>query len=269
MSIDRSPEKEENLSPRWRISIRRSVKATVYLAYIALSALGGWCFWREHLHGETFWLSCLLVAAVVAGIFYALSRIGVRCDTLYFSTQDCERVQRLRDEIERGQRYGLLVTHCAASCLDQDGQRLAAGILPPVGRYHSEILAGRRCTPERDHHGQITPSGWLAGRFTWLAQQLGPALGALPPAMSCYLAMRCDGGLTAEEEQQLLLQTGAVFNRQFSLLSAVGLLALDDWLDDTARAPSALVVITVQRAISPACALNDKGTGSRALSSRW
>lgn len=110
MSIDRSPEKEENACPRWRGSKRWGVKAT---GYFALSALSGWCLWCEHARGETFWLSCLLVAAVIAGIFYALSRIGGRCDTLYFGTQDCERAQRLRDEIERGQRYGRLVARCA------------------------------------------------------------------------------------------------------------------------------------------------------------
>lgn len=113
---------------RWCGSKRRGLVATVYFA---LAAIGGGCLWYEHLHGETFWLSCLLVAAVIAGIFYALSRIGGRCDTLYFSTQDCGRAQRLRDEIERGQRYGLLVARCAATGLDKDGQRLAAGILPP------------------------------------------------------------------------------------------------------------------------------------------
>lgn len=108
----------------------------------------------------------------------------------------------------------------------------------------------------------MTSSGWLAGRFTWLAQQLGPALGAIPPAMPCYLVMQCDSGLPVEEEQHLLLQTGAAFNRHFTPLSASGLLALDDWLDETARAPSALVVITVQRAVPPACALDEKNTGS-------
>ncbi|AHF78696.1 hypothetical protein Sant_3716 [Sodalis praecaptivus] len=256
MSIDRSPEKEENACPRWRGSKRWGVKAT---GYFALSALSGWCLWCEHARGETFWLSCLLVAAVIAGIFYALSRIGGRCDTLYFATQDCERAQRLRDEIERGQRYGRLVARCATTCLDRDGQRLAAGILPPVGRFQSEILACSGVTPTRDQIQAMTPPRWLAGHFTWLAQQLGPALNALPPSMPCYLVMQCDSGLPVEEEQQLLLQTGAPFNRHFTPLSASGLLALDDWLDDTARAPSALVVIAVQRAVPPEDALEEKG----------
>ncbi|HAV1831589.1 TPA: hypothetical protein JG914_004425 [Enterobacter hormaechei subsp. steigerwaltii] len=245
--LDEVPDDVDNLSPP--VTLRWFIFLIVILLAGVLLTLWQWTGDRS---GISFWLTALGLPFGIWGILLVFRHIGYRLELNGEAGWNHE-CQNLKDtEIERGQRFAWVLDTWVQTPAGRGTGSLDAAMEQgtPLLKTTKPRAGG---TPVR--HSPMTDfdSDPLAldKALEKVAARLNHTLARLPETVPCWLIFECDAGLAPDKEGEVLQLLAQKSGRELRRLSAHGVNALDNWLDNRWDKPAVFIVLAITLRPSP------------------
>ncbi|PJG63534.1 hypothetical protein CV016_06465 [Yersinia kristensenii] len=225
---------------------------------VAGNALTFW-LWTGERTGLAFWFMASGLPFCLWGLMFSIRRFGYKCDQVWATSWDRERLQLLEQETARGQRAAWVLNSGIITQLGSGSEKLLKAIKSAESQLNVQIprAGGMPVRHSRlpGFHDQQQPQD-LDVAVKTIASQIKPVLANIPVNIPCLLMTDCDIAGVPDADEQILniltLQTG----RAFHLLDAKGLTALDLWLDEEWEQPAVLLAVSAMVRATP---LADEG----------
>lgn len=246
--LERIPEKKAKpprpLTRRWLI-----FGAAILLTGMGLTLL----FWQGERSGPGFWLFAVVLPVLCWGTMFSLRRAGYKYQSVGHDAANRTIKTRHVTDKGRGQRFAWFAGEYLINALEREHkptQKAALSktpILQPVTPRRAEKPVRHSRLPEGESAAEV-----LANCQQAVTAHINQLLDALPPAMTCYLALD-----QADDLPDLSLSWLSKITRPvIRIRDLSGLQIMDYWLDYHYEKPSALLVVSAQLYDAPE---NDSG----------
>jgi len=245
--LDEVPDDVDNISPP--VTLRWLIFLIVILIAGVLLTLWQWTGERS---GISFWFTALGLPFCIWAIMLVFRHVGYRLELNGEAGWNHE-CQNLKDtEIERGQRFSWVLDTWVQTLAGRGTGRLNAAMeqATPLLKTAKPRAGGAavRHSPMTDFDSDPLA---LDKALEKVATRLKNTLARLPETLPCWLMFDSDAGLTAEKEAEVLQLLGQKSRRELRRLSANGLSALDNWLDNRWDKPSVFIALAISLRPSP------------------
>ncbi|MFI8418319.1 hypothetical protein ACQKDS_13985 [Serratia sp. NPDC078593] len=245
--LDEVPDDVDNIPPP--VTLRWLVFLIVALLTGVLLTLWQWTGERS---GVSFWFTALGLPFCIWGSLLVFRHVGYR---LEFNrdvgwNHECQSLKNT--EIERGQRFAWVLDTYVKTPAGRGTGSLYAAMeqAAPLLKTATPRAGGipvRHC-PMTDFDSDPLA---LEKNLEKVAARLKNTLARLPETLPCWLMFECDAGLTAEKEAEILQLLAQKSGRELRRLSAHGMSALDNWLDNCWDKPSVFIALAISLRPSP------------------
>lgn len=236
--LERIPEKKAKpprpLTRRWLI----------YGAIVLITGMGlTFLFWQGERSGPGFWLFAVVLPVLLWGAMFSLRRAGYKYLSVGQYTANKTIKTRHASDEGRGQRFAWFVGEILVNALEREHKPTQKAALtktpilqPVVPRGADKPIRHSRLGGGKDAADVLQSlEAEVTGRINKLLE-------ALPPGMTCYLALDMGDGLPDLSLSWLRkIERTVIRIRDLS-----GLRLIDYWLDYHYAKPSALLVMSTQ-----------------------
>lgn len=236
--LERIPEKKAK-PPR-----PRTRRWLIFGAIVLITGMGlTFLLWQGERSGPGFWLFAVVLPALLWGAMFSLRRAGYKYLSVGQYTANKTIQTRQASDKGRGQRFAWFFGEILVNALEREHKPTQKAALtktpilqPVVPRGADKPVRHSRLPGGKDAVDVLKSfEAEVVGRINQLLE-------ALPPGMTCYLALDVGEGLT----DLALSWLGKIDRPVVRIRDLSGLRLIDYWLDYHYAKPSALLVISAQ-----------------------